>query len=62
MIMDNGISSAMAFGALLRDNPEAARIYDACTPQEKQRLLLRIESTPAEKMESLVSSLHYSDL
>jgi len=48
----------MAFGTLLRDNPEAARIYDACTPQEKQRLLLRIESTPAEKMEALVSSLH----
>lgn len=56
--MDNGISSAMAFGTLLRDNPEAARIYDACPPQEKQRLLLRIESTPAEKMEALVSSLH----
>ncbi|MEA4994293.1 MAG: hypothetical protein VB060_10775 [Oscillibacter sp.] len=57
-MMDNGISSAMAFGALLRDNPEAARIYDACTPQEKQRLLLRIESTPEEQMADLVSSLH----
>ncbi|MPM25877.1 hypothetical protein SDC9_72377 [bioreactor metagenome] len=57
-MMDNGISSAMAFGALLRDNPEAARIYDTCTPQEKQRLLLRIESTPEEQMADLVSSLH----
>ena len=56
-MMDNGISSAMAFGTLLRENPEAARIYDACTPQQKQRLLLQIESTPAEQMESLVSRL-----
>lgn len=55
--MDNGIPSAMAFGALLRENPEAARAYDACTPQERQRLLLLIERTPPEQVESLVSSL-----
>lgn len=55
--MDSGISSAMAFGALLRENPEAARIYDTCTPQQKQRLLLKIESIPADSMESFVSQL-----
>lgn len=55
--MDSGISSAMAFGALLRENPEAARIYDTCTPQQKQRLLLQIQSTPADRMESFVSQL-----
>lgn len=56
--MDSGISSAMAFGALLRENPEAARIYDTCTPQQKQRLLLQIQSTPADRMESFVSQLN----
>lgn len=55
--MDSGISSAMAFGALLRENPEAAHIYDTCTPQQKQRLLLKIQSIPADSMESFVSQL-----
>ena len=55
--MDSGMSSAMAFGALLRDNPEAAHIYDTCTPQQKQQLLLKIQSTPADSMESFVSQL-----
>lgn len=55
--MDSDISSAMAFGALLREYPEAARIYDTCTPQQKQRLLLQIQSVPADRMESFVSQL-----
>ncbi len=55
--MDSGMSSAMAFGTLLRENPEAARIYDTCTPQQKQRLLLQIQNIPADNMESFVSQL-----
>ncbi|KAF5028875.1 hypothetical protein QVN85_14120 [Oscillibacter valericigenes] len=55
--MDNDISSALAFGALLRENPEAARIYDSCTPQQKQQLLLQIQSIPIEGIASFVSQL-----
>ena len=55
--MDNDISSALAFGALLRGNPEAARIYDSCTPQQKQQLLLQIQSIPIEGIASFVSQL-----
>lgn len=55
--MDNDISSALAFGALLRENPEAARIYDSYTPQQKQQLLLQIQSIPIEGIASFVSQL-----
>ena len=55
--MDNDISSALAFGALLRENPEAARIYDSCTPQQKQQLLLQFQSIPIEGIASFVSQL-----
>ena len=55
--MDKDISSAFAFGALLRENSEAARIYDSCTPQQKQELLLQIQSIPIEGVASFVSQL-----
>ena len=55
--MDSGIAAAMAFGALLREDAEAARIYDGYSPEQRRRLLLTIQDTPAEQMEALVARM-----
>lgn len=40
--MDANLTNAAAFGALLRENGEAARFYDSCTPEQKQAILLQL--------------------
>ncbi len=55
--MDSGIAAAMAFGALLREDAETARIYDGYSPEQRRRLLLTIQDTPAEQMEALVARM-----
>lgn len=58
--MNDDLSAAMAFGALLRDDPKAASLYDSCTPSQRQRLLIQMRETPPEKMSAFVA--HLGDL
>ncbi len=42
--MDTAMQQATAFGALLRQNPQAARFYDSCTPQQRQAILEQLSA------------------
>jgi len=54
-LADSGIQRAYLFGELLRENESAARYYDACTPEERQALLLKLDQV--EDLPSFVASL-----
>lgn len=58
--MENGIANAFAFGALLRNNPEADAAYENSTSQQKQSILLEISSASPESLQRIVSSLENS--
>lgn len=55
--MEHDLSAAFAFGALLRDDPNAAKIYDSCTPAQKQKILLQVQHTSAADLKDLVGHL-----
>lgn len=55
--MDQDLSNAYAFGALLRENPKAGNAYENCSPDEKQRILLKISSANQNGILKIVSSL-----
>lgn len=53
--MEIDLAPAFAFGALLRDDAEAALFYDTCTPQQKQDLLLQLHNV--QDMKAFVRQL-----
>lgn len=55
--MEHDLSAAFAFGALLRDDPNAAKIYDSCTPAQKQKILLQVQHTSAADLKDFVGHL-----
>ena len=46
--MDTAMQQATAFGALLRQNPQAARFYDSCTPQQRQAILEQLSQLTSQ--------------
>ena len=56
--MDTAMQQATAFGALLRQNPQAARFYDSCTPQQRQAILEQLSQlTSQAQLQSFVEHL-----
>lgn len=53
MICDLG--PAFAFGQCLRENPGAAAAYDRLSPEQKQGILLQLQTV--QDMDAFVSSL-----
>ena len=46
--MSFDLEPAVTFGALLRQNPKAARFYDRCTPEQRQAILLQLPEMKTE--------------
>lgn len=58
MNMDPTMNQASAFGALLRQNPQAARFYDSCNAQQRQAILEQLPKlTSQAQLQSFVNNL-----
>lgn len=57
MAMEQELQAARAFGLLLRGDRDAARAYDALTPEQRRDFLLRLRDTPAGRVEALAETL-----
>ncbi|MCI8479178.1 MAG: hypothetical protein HFE97_12755 [Oscillospiraceae bacterium] len=55
--MNHQTASAVAFGAILRENPAAARFYDNCTPAQREAILLQLQELPPENIRAFVEEL-----
>lgn len=55
--MELDLKPAIAFGTLLREDPEASRYYDGCTPAQRQEIILRLHQIPIEEMPAFVAGL-----
>lgn len=55
--MEYVLEPFIAFGALLRDDPEASRFYDACTPAQRQAIIRQLPLQTPETMPAFVSHL-----
>ena len=56
--MEQGYEQAAAFGALLQENPQAARFYDHCTPQQRQAILEQLpQMTSQAQLRAFVDHL-----
>lgn len=44
--MHSYLNSAVAFGSLLQENPEAAHFYDSCTQAQRQAILAQLDLVP----------------
>ena len=40
--MNSYLGPAVAFGQLLRQNPQASRFFDSCTSEQRQAILLQL--------------------
>lgn len=58
--MVHDTANASAFGTLLRKSPKADAAYENSTPQQKQRILLKVASAKREDLPKIVSSLEDS--
>ena len=60
--MDRHTEAAVAFGAVLRENPAAARFYDNCTPAQREAILLQIQEVDPDNMRAFVAELQSAAL
>lgn len=56
--MNSYLGPAVAFGQLLRQNPQASRFFDSCTSEQRQAILLQLPQleTP-EQLQAFVEHL-----
>jgi len=56
--MDSGMTSAVAFGTLLRENEKAAHFYDHCTSAQRDAILMQVQNIHGEdQMKAFVERL-----
>ncbi len=56
--MNPDMNQATAFGILLEKNPQAARFYDNCTPEQRQAILLQLpQITSQAQLQAFVDHL-----
>lgn len=56
--MNPTMQQTTVFGALLRQNPQAARFYDHCTPRQRQAILAQLSQLNSHaQLQSFVEHL-----
>jgi hypothetical protein len=58
IFMNQSLEHAAAFGAMLRENPQAAHFYDHCTQEQRNAILLQVHMLNSpDKLKAFVDNL-----